>query len=163
MLQHGMKCAPLVGPPYRPLEVGGALFPMSTLSKSSETGSAREGPNGSDVANGLSALGLPNMLTLALERCRVRFARPRLRLVSSLLHGTREKACERSFSYPPGPGDLAQHNSGDLIASGGERLLVPYEMCASAGLCFHISRPAACCSQPVHGCGSFLEEITGSF
>jgi len=37
---------------------------MSTLSKSSESGSVRDGPNGSDVANGLSAFGLPSILLL---------------------------------------------------------------------------------------------------
>lgn len=61
-------------PLYRPLEVAGALFPMSkfTLSKSSEAGSALEGPKGSEVANGLSAFGLPSIFT-SVAFCCARF------------------------------------------------------------------------------------------
>ena len=41
------------------------LLPKSTLSKSSATGSTRDGPKGSAVANGLSAFGFPSIAASA--------------------------------------------------------------------------------------------------
>lgn len=85
-----------MGPLYRPLEVGAALFPMSTLSKSSESGSFREGPNGSDVANGLSAFGLPSISSCALASKRHFLTGFRRLHYTKRIHGTR---CDLNDPY----------------------------------------------------------------